>query len=249
MKSSGRYLLSAAVLVSGIVAALPSITAWAQDSEPVGASRDIDLSSGQINLGFDPKVPTTQTPRRIPTYDEARAAIMMPDEVQPALGANSTSGNGQQSSSATGTTSTVGSAGQQQTAPSQPPMPTSGGPSAGQAVAPIGAIGQTMPSTLSRRNDILDRVPVMAMPMKLSDQDRQRVYQTIMAEKSQPVADAEKLVPGDYLSTRQALSDTHPLPDDLQQIKLLKGLNYLKTKDRVLLVPPETRAVVDEIKQ
>jgi hypothetical protein len=51
------------------------------------------------------------------------------------------------------------------------------------------------------------------------------------------------------LSTQQALSDIHPLPEDVQQIALLKGFNYMKTKDRVLLVPPETRAVVDEIKQ
>ena len=41
---------------------------------------------------------------------------------------------------------------------------------------PIGATGQTIPAKFSQRNDILDRTPIMAWPLSLSDQDRQQIY-------------------------------------------------------------------------
>ena len=112
---------------------------------------------------------------------------------------------------------------------------------------PIGATGQTMPAKFSQRNDVLDRLPIMAWPLKLTDQERQRIYQAVMADKSQPAADADALAPAGELSTEQALNQTHALPGSLQNIDQLKRLTYLKAKNKVLLIEPSTRIVVDEI--
>ena len=113
---------------------------------------------------------------------------------------------------------------------------------------PIGATGQTMPSKFSQRNDILDRVPIMAMPMALTLPQRQRIYQSVMADTAQqPRADAQALAPATILSTEQALNETQALPESLNDIDLLKGLRYIKAKDKVLLVWPATRIVVDAI--
>jgi hypothetical protein len=120
---------------------------------------------------------------------------------------------------------------------------------AAQAVKPNGPIGanaQTMPAKFSERNDILDRVPIMAWPLALSEQDRQKIFQAVMADKSQPDADADTLKPASELTPAQALNGTRALPESLQGIALVKGLHFMKTKDKVLLVNPATRVVIDE---
>ena len=86
------------------------------------------------------------------------------------------------------------------------------------------------------------------MPLALTEQQRQRIYQTIMADKArEPAAGAESLAPAAFLSTEQALNEAQPMPDSLQDIELLKGLQYVKAKDKVLLVTPASRIVVDAI--
>ena len=45
------------------------------------------------------------------------------------------------------------------------------------------------------------------------------------------------------LSTDQALNGMHALPESLQGIALIKGLQFVKGKDKVLLVTPSTRTV------
>jgi len=112
---------------------------------------------------------------------------------------------------------------------------------------PIGATGQTMPSKFSQRNQVLDRVPIMAWPNRLSDLDRTRIYQAVMADKSQPAAGADKLTTANELTTDQALDGMHALPESLRGIALLNGLQFVKAKNKVLLVTPATRTVVDEI--
>lgn len=113
--------------------------------------------------------------------------------------------------------------------------------------APIGSTGQTLPAKFSHRNDVLDRVPTMAMPMALTDQQRQRIYRAVMADKSQTTVGADNLRPASVLSADVALNDTHPLPGNLQDMPLLKGLHYVKGKNKVLLIEPSTRVVFDRI--
>ena len=104
-----------------------------------------------------------------------------------------------------------------------------------------------MPAKFSARNDTLDRVPIMALPLGLSDQDRQRIYQAAMADKTPAATDAAQLAPAGELDTNQALNETHPLPASVRGIPGVQTLGYVKTKNKVFLVEPATRIVVDEI--
>lgn len=272
MKTLNRHFLSATALAAGLLFALPlSVGAHANE-----AAKDA--------------IGTTAGGAKIPTTEEARAALMMPDDPNPVLGqvlkpaaqktdgekpTTASSGRGDPTT-ATGGQAAVGgpmspgaSAGGQntntpggasaETTGIRPAGPTGAAPAGGAGVpsapvandtrpGPIGATGQTMPSRFSQRNEILDRVPIMAMPFALTQEQRQRIYQTVMDDKShQPVAGAESLVPASELSTEQALNGAQPLPSSLQDIEVLKGLQVLKAKDKVLLVTPATRTVRDEI--
>jgi hypothetical protein len=170
---------------------------------------------------------TTAGGAKIPTVEEARAAKMMPDDPNPVPGQISNAVGGVPAE-------TTG------VRPADSPPDTRPGP--------IGATGQTMPSKLSQRNAILDHVPIMAMPLALTEEQRRRIYETVMADKSrQPAPGAESLAPATFLSTEQALNEAQPIPGSLQDIELLKGLQYVKAKDKVLLVTPASRIVIDAI--
>jgi hypothetical protein len=134
--------------------------------------------------------------------------------------------------------------------PDQAPSP---GPAAdaaaGQNPGPIGAIAETMPEALSPRNDVLDRVPTEAWPLALTDAQRQRIYQAVMADAAAGAPDAAKLGPASSLSPHQVLDEMHPLPQSLADIEAIKSLQYLKTDNKVLLAAPASEVVVAEITQ
>jgi hypothetical protein len=111
---------------------------------------------------------------------------------------------------------------------------------------PIGATVQTMPAKFSKRNDLLDHMPMMAWPLPLNEQQRQQIYQAVMADTSPPAAETAKLKPADSLTFQQR-RDMRPLPESLGAIDGLRGLQYLKGKDKVLLVRPSTGIIVDEV--
>lgn len=131
-----------------------------------------------------------------------------------------------------------------------PPIETTG---VGNRVAdphrtgPIGATGQTLPAKFSARNDVLDRVPIMAWPQRLTAEERQQIFKAVMADKASIVADTDTLGPASQLSTDQALNGMHALPDSVKAIGSLQKLAFVKAKNKVLLVEPSTRIVVDEI--
>ena len=223
-------------------------------------------------LGVEHAAPSSSTEiRKIPTHAEAIAALMAPDDPNPALGPESPQASNNVSNQPTADPKsangdpTTATGGQAAIGGPLSPGASSGGSNGATAGAsettgarpasaanqnrpgPIGATGQTMPAKFSDRNDTLDRVPIMAWPMRLTDQDRRRIYQAVMTDKSPPAAGADALAPASELSTEQALNQTHALPDSLQDIALLKRLTFLKTKNKVLLIEPSTRIVVEEI--
>jgi hypothetical protein len=160
----------------------------------------------------------------IPTPEEVRRAMMTPISKQPSVGGQP------------GVT-TAGSA------------PGSGASKAGEPPpsGPIGSFGETIPAKFSQRNDILDRIPTMALPLPLTDQQRKEIFDAVMADNSQPVAGADALKPTSQLSTDQALNGLRPLPESLRGIEGLAKLQYVRAKNKVLLVEPSTRTVVEEI--
>lgn len=120
-------------------------------------------------------------------------------------------------------------------------------PTADSGTPPPGSTRQTVPAKLSNTNDTLDRVPFMAWPLGLTDEQRQRVYQAVMADKGSPAPDSAHLAPANALPTPIALNDMHPLPSSIGDVERVQGLKYVKTKDKVFLVVPANRIVVAEI--
>jgi hypothetical protein len=103
-----------------------------------------------------------------------------------------------------------------------------------------------MPAKFSQRNDVLDRVPPTAWPLPLNEEQRRQIFNSVMADSSPPAAGAAALKPGSALSFEQTL-DLHPLPEAVADMDGVHGLQYVKGKDRVLLVRPPNGIIVDEI--
>ena len=86
MKHIQQFALLAATLAAAL--AMPVTRAGAFAGDNVAATTDPGFvpNSGQINRGFDEKLPSSSQPRPIPTPAQARAAKMTPDSNQPSPG-------------------------------------------------------------------------------------------------------------------------------------------------------------------
>lgn len=262
MKRLHHQLLLATALAAGIVVA-PLAQLHAEESASGQTNPGFIPDTGQINTGGALQAPSQSSDiRDIPTPEDARAAMFMPSSKQPSAGAPLAGGpqGGDANASvshaaqpASTQASTTGAATSEK-AGTEPAQTVSAGGSAAPTTAappppsgPIGATGQTEPSKTSKRNAILDRVPIMAWPLMLSDQEREQIYKAVMADKSQPTGDADRLMPASELSTEQALNGMHALPESVRDIDGVRWLQYVKGKGKVLLVTPATRTVVAQI--
>ncbi len=215
MIKSTLTVIAAIFAVFAVVGLVGEVLGMAQDA---GASGELipgfDPSTGQINLGFDPKVPSSAIARKIPSNVEARMAFFASERAMSTFDHNANSGAVS---------------------------------SEADLIAPIGATPQTMPAKFSNTNDTLDRVPIMAWPLGLSDQQRQTIYRAVMADNYAPAMDAGNLRLTSELPAYVALNEMHALPSSIADIARVRGLKYVKAKDRVLLVLPANSIVVDEI--
>lgn len=219
----GTSGLAAAVLLYSLGAAV-----FAQDEPRRPLNPGLVPNTGQINTGAAPQ-PWSKSAEvdNIPAPAEAWAALVQPISRQPSAGGGATTtGTGGQQPPASGTIN----------ASSEPP------PS-----GPIGSFGQTIPAKFSKRNDILDHLPTMAIPLPLTQEQRKQIYDAVMAEKSQPVVGADALEPASELSPNQALNGMRPLPESVRSIDGVSRLYYIKAKDKVLLIEPNVRTVVGQI--
>jgi len=216
--------------------------------------RSID-DSARINDGGAHKMPSAAADIPRSTPDEALDAKMTPISTQPSTGENNQAQSQPAQPGAAGEAGQTGAAGQAAGSANQPGVTTGMNSNVSGAAngepppsGPIGAVGQTIPAKFSERNDVLDRTPIMAVPLPLDREQRQQVYQAVMADKTDAVPGADKLQPASQVPPEQALNDMHPLPESLKNVPALGGLKYLKGKDKVLLVTPATRIVVDQFK-
>jgi len=219
----GTSGVAAAVLLYSLGAAV-----FAQDEPRRPLNPGLVPNTGQINTGAAPQ-PWSKSAEvdNIPAPAEAWAALVQPISRQPSAGGGATTtGTGGQQPPASGTIN----------ASSEPP------PS-----GPIGSFGQTIPAKFSKRNDILDHLPTMAIPLPLTQEQRKQIYDAVMAEKSQPVVGADALEPASELSPNQALNGMRPLPESVRGIDGVSRLYYIKAKDKVLLIEPNVRTVVGQI--
>jgi len=239
----------------------------AEESATVPTDPGFNANTGQINPGVKQQASSQSKERKdIPTPEESRRALLERYSKQPSLG-NTPSvprpegqtvggpNTRQESQNATGGPEALTTAGStpDRTAVKAGGQPastaTSSTSSAGEPPpsGPIGSFGQTIPAKFSNRNDVLDRTPIMAWPLPLSDQQRMQIYDAVMSDTSQAVAGADALKPTSELSPDQALNGMRPLPESVRSIDGVERLYYLKTKRKVLLVEPATRTVVGEI--
>jgi hypothetical protein len=261
------HQIKLAAAVAAVIA-VPTLNclAGAEESATVPTDPGFKADTGQINPGATNPLPFESSKvTDIPTPDEARRALLTPISKQPSVGnvpnvsrpdtqtfggpsANQESKNavgGPQGLTTSGTVPTPEGG----KADAQPTSPGPGSTASAEPApsGPIGSFGETIPAKFSKRNDILDRVPIMAWPLPLTDQQRKQVYDAVMADQSQPVAGADALKPASELSTDQALNGMRPLPDSVRNIEGLGKLQYIKANNKVLLVEPSTRTVVDQI--
>ena len=261
-----RQIKSAAAVAAILTLNVSGLAGAAEESATVPTDPGFKADTGQINPGVEQQAPSQSgATRPIPTPEEVRRALLMPVSKQPSAGnvpsaprpeVGTFGGPSakQESTNAVGGPqglTTAGSAPNSDAVKSSAPTgPTAAGATAAAEPAPsgpIGSFGDTLPAKYSQRNDILDRVPIMALPLPLTDQQRKQIYDAVMADKSQPVVGADALQPASELSTDQTLNGMRPLPESVRSIEGLGKLQYLKANNRVLLVEPSTRTVVDQI--
>ena len=112
---------------------------------------------------------------------------------------------------------------------------------------PIGSTAQTVPAKYSERNALLDRVPVMAVPLRLSDEDRSRIFKAVMADASPATPGADDIKAAGQLPSDIAMNHMQPLPQSVAGIGGIESLKFVKGKGKVLLVRPTTGVVIEEI--
>jgi hypothetical protein len=262
-----HQLRMAAALATALALSCMNGPAGAEESATVPTDPGFKADTGQINPGMEEQAPSQSSEvTNIPTPEESRRALMEPISKQPSLGETpsaprpevqtfggpnsqresqnaaggpeglTTAGTAPDSNASRSDRQAVSATSQRSSASSEPP------PS-----GPIGSVGETIPAKFSKRNDILDRTPIMAFPLPLSDQQLKQIYDAVMAENTQPVAGADALKPASELSTNQALNGMHPLPESVRGIDGVAKLHYVKAKNKVLLVEASTRTVVEQI--
>lgn len=138
-------------------------------------------------------------------------------------------------------------------APAQTVGPPEAGnvPLRGDGMDVPGATAQTAPSKFSQKNAELAEYSIMGYPLQLSDEQKQAIWQSLGTDSKKETASAEgKTIfaePGVFLPDG---IDAQQLPEQLNsQIPELRGLKYVKTDDKVLLVAPSNgivRGVIEE---
>ena len=112
---------------------------------------------------------------------------------------------------------------------------------------PLGAIGHTMPSTMSESNAALDRLPIVALQFPLTEDQKQLIVKNVSNAPN--------------VQTKANLANTHvamtlpidvpvqPFPDDvIQQVPGAGRYRYLKLDKRVLIIDPVFLSVLGDIK-
>lgn len=101
----------------------------------------------------------------------------------------------------------------------------------------------TTPSKFSRHNEQLDSIPIMARGPQLTDAQRKLIVEHVMAAGGAPAnVDA---FPTAELPAGVAM---HPWPSDIVgEVPGIRDTKYVKLSDKVLVVRPENRIVVEEI--
>jgi len=136
--------------------------------------------------------------------------------------------------------------GDTQPAGSEPPHANPGPTGDSTQAGPIGASPQTKPAKFDEAVAARDRIPIMARPLPLSDDQKRQIYESVMNNAQSPVAETAA-GPATILPDRVELD---ALPSGLEdKIPAVRGYKSVKLQDKVLLVSPASRVVVGEIRR
>lgn len=108
-----------------------------------------------------------------------------------------------------------------------------------------GATRQTMPSTISAANAAQDEVPIIAMQLPLSPEQRQQIAASLASAKVAPAgvkAGVAQSMPSGTMMEEFPAAALTAVPD-------VGRYKYVKLSDRLLIVDPLFLIVVGEIKQ
>ena len=108
-------------------------------------------------------------------------------------------------------------------------------------VAGAPADSQTVPAKFSKRNDAIDKLPIMGMSLGLSDDQKRKIVESVRAANA-PVASTQAKV-AEELPWNVTV---HDLPASANDPAMAK-LKYVRAQDRVLLIEPTNRIVIGEI--
>jgi hypothetical protein len=103
------------------------------------------------------------------------------------------------------------------------------------------ADSQTVPAKFSERNARIDKLPTMAMPLGLNDQQRRAILDSV--KQANPPVQTTAAKPAEELAMNIVVHDLG-VSSDIPEVARLK---VVRTPDRVLLVEPSNRIVVGEI--
>lgn len=111
------------------------------------------------------------------------------------------------------------------------------------AVPGAPADSQTVPAKFSERNAKLDKVPIMAIPLGLTDEQKRDIAQTI-AKGDAPISNISAK-PADILP-----ADT-PVTAFSDKVKsaapMISDLHFIRTREKILLVRAPNMVIVGEI--
>ena len=111
------------------------------------------------------------------------------------------------------------------------------------AVPGAPADGQTVPSKISERNAKLDEMPIMALPLGLSDEQKRRIVESVTKSNASVAAISAK--PADMLpATTQASEFSAEVK---AEVPMTADLHFIRTKDKILLVRSPNMVVTGEI--
>jgi hypothetical protein len=115
----------------------------------------------------------------------------------------------------------------------------------GTSSGPIGATGQTMPSTISAENARLDKLPTTALQFPLTDEQKKLIAKSVASAPNTAGANLANVHVADFLPTATPVQDFSL--EVMGEIPSAKQYKFVKLEKRVLIVDPTVSTVVGEI--
>ncbi len=111
---------------------------------------------------------------------------------------------------------------------------------------PIGSTQQTAPSTVSARNAELDKAPIAALQLPLSDAQKKLIVESVSQSPISPDAErVGKVGLGNFVSNSPANVRSSDFSSDLKtQIPVAKHYKFVKGEKLVFIIDPVTEVVV-----